>query len=117
LQTANPGPQPFLNFYARPVPGQAEVDAVYAKISAVRETYGIAELTTPVHEDPARFGVASYGFYLKDLDGNWWRVEDNRGPFGPCELPSDATPQGEAQSPFCWSWAGFGPLPQAEDGE
>ena len=25
--------------------------------------------------------------------------------------------QGEAQSRFCWSWAGFGPLPQAEDGE
>ena len=25
--------------------------------------------------------------------------------------------QGEAQSPFCWSWAGFGVLSQAEDGE
>jgi catechol 2,3-dioxygenase-like lactoylglutathione lyase family enzyme len=93
LQSANPGPQPFLNFYARPVPGPAEVDAVHAEISAVRETYDIAELTTPVHEDPARFGVASYGFYLKDLDGNWWRVEDNRGRFGPCELPSGATPR------------------------
>ena len=27
------------------------------------------------------------------------------------------TRQGEAQSRFCWSWAGFGVLPQAEDGE
>lgn len=32
LQNARPGPQPFLNFYARPVAGPAEVDAVHAKI-------------------------------------------------------------------------------------
>ncbi len=92
LQSANPGPQPFLNFYARPVPEPADVDAVHAKISAVREAFRIAEITAPAHEDAARFGVATYGFYLKDLDGNWWRVEENRGPFGPAVLPRDAKP-------------------------
>ena len=93
LQSANPGPQPFLNFYTRPVPEPADVDAVHAKISAVREAYRIAEITAPTREDAARFGVATYGFYLKDLDGNWWRVEENRGPFGPAVLPRDAKPR------------------------
>jgi catechol 2,3-dioxygenase-like lactoylglutathione lyase family enzyme len=37
--------------------------------------------------------VGSYGFYLKDRDGNWWRVEDNHGPFGPSPLPRDADPR------------------------
>jgi len=93
LQNANPGPQPFLNFYARPVAGPAEVDAAHARISAVREVYRIAEITAPGREDPARFGVASYGFYAKDLDGNWWRVEDNQGPFGAVDLPQGAEPR------------------------
>src|SRR5262249_55141358 len=94
LQNAHPGPQSFFNFYTRPVPEPADVDAAHAKIAAVREAYGIAELTAPAHEDAARFGVASYGFYVKDLDANWWRVEENRGPFGPVELPRDAQPHG-----------------------
>jgi catechol 2,3-dioxygenase-like lactoylglutathione lyase family enzyme len=93
LQNANPGPQPFLNFYARPVAGPADVDAAHARISAVREDYRIAEITAPAHEDAARFGVSTYGFYLKDLDDNWWRVEENQGPFGPVELPHDAKPR------------------------
>ncbi len=94
LQNAEPGPQPFLNFYARPVRDAAEVDAVHARVVAVREQYGIAEITAPAREEPARFGVGTYGFYLQDLDGNWWRVEENRGPFGPAELPREGKPQG-----------------------
>src|SRR4051812_30269584 len=47
LQTANPGPQPFLNFYARPVPDAAAVDAIHARISAIRDEHRIAELTAP----------------------------------------------------------------------
>lgn len=94
LRTARPGPQPFLNFYARPVAGAAAVDAIHAQIAAVRDEHQIAELTAPAREDPAGFGVASYGFYLKDLDGNWWRVEDNQGPFGPLALPDSAEPHG-----------------------
>src|SRR3954467_3022516 len=63
LQNANPGPQPFLNFYARPVADAAAGDAVHARIAAIRDEHRIAELTAPAREDPARFGVASYGFY------------------------------------------------------
>jgi catechol 2,3-dioxygenase-like lactoylglutathione lyase family enzyme len=59
LQSANPGPQPFLNFYTRPVAGAAAVDAAHARISAVRDEHRIAEITAPAREDPARFGVAS----------------------------------------------------------
>src|SRR5258705_4720090 len=70
LQNANPGPQPFLNFYARPVAGAPAVDAIHAQISAVRDEHRIAEITAPAREDPARVGVASYGFYLRDLAGN-----------------------------------------------
>ena len=92
LQCARPGPQPFLNFYTRPVADAAAVDAIHARIAAVREPHRIAELTPPAREDPARFGVASYGFYLQDRDGNWWRIEDNTGPFGAVALPDCAEP-------------------------
>lgn len=88
LQSVEPAQQPLLNFYARPVAHARDVDAVHAKIAAVREAYGIRELTSPAREDPAKFGVGTYGFYLNDLDGNWWRVEENAGPFGPAELPT-----------------------------
>src|SRR5262249_41116491 len=93
LQNAEPAPQPFLNFYARPVRDAAAVDAVHAKITAAREAYGIGEITPPTHENPAKLGVDTYGFYLSDRDANWWRVEENRGPFGPAELPNDAPPR------------------------
>ncbi len=85
--------QPFLNFYARPVVDAATVDAVHARICAVQAEWAIAEITTPAREDPARFGVGTYGFYLKDADGNWWRVEENAGPFGPMEIPPEAEPR------------------------
>jgi catechol 2,3-dioxygenase-like lactoylglutathione lyase family enzyme len=93
LQNAQPGAQPFLNFYARPVRDAAAVDAAHARIVAVREQYGIRQVTAPATEDPARFGVGTYGFYVEDLDGNWWRVEENRGPFGPIALPAAAPPR------------------------
>jgi catechol 2,3-dioxygenase-like lactoylglutathione lyase family enzyme len=87
-------PQPLLNFYARPVPDAAAVDAVHARISAVREEYRIQAITAPAREDPSKFGVGTYGFYLQDADGNWWRVEENQGPFGPVSIPAGASPQG-----------------------
>jgi catechol 2,3-dioxygenase-like lactoylglutathione lyase family enzyme len=93
LQNADPQPQPFFNFYARPVRNAAEVDAVHERMLAVSYAYGITEITTPVREDPTRFGVGTYGFYLRDLDGNWWRVEENDGPFGAEEIPEQAKPR------------------------
>ena len=92
LQNAEPSPQPFLNFYARPVRDAAEVDAVYASIVAAQEMYAIRQITRPAREDASRFGVGTYGFYVEDLDGNWWRVEENDGPFGPAEIPREASP-------------------------
>jgi catechol 2,3-dioxygenase-like lactoylglutathione lyase family enzyme len=86
-------PQPFLNFYARPVPDAGAVDAAHRRITAVRAAYGIQEITAPTREDPAKFGVGTYGFYLKDADDNWWRIEENDGPFGPMEIPSGAEPR------------------------
>ncbi len=86
-------PQPLLNFYARPVPDAAAVDLVHGKITGVREEYGIQEITAPAREDKSKFGVGTYGFYLKDADGNWWRIEENNGPFGPIEIPPDAEPR------------------------
>jgi catechol 2,3-dioxygenase-like lactoylglutathione lyase family enzyme len=93
LQNAAPSPQPFYNFYARPVRDARRVDAVHASIVAVAETYGIAQVTAPAREEAGRFGVGTYGFYVEELDGNWWRIEENRGPFGLAEIPADATPQ------------------------
>jgi catechol 2,3-dioxygenase-like lactoylglutathione lyase family enzyme len=94
LQSAEVTQQPLLNFYARPVAHARDVDAAHAKIAAVREAYGVRELTTPAREDAAKFGVGTYGFYLNDLDGNWWRIEENAGPFGPAELPPAGAGQG-----------------------
>ncbi|MBV9582171.1 MAG: VOC family protein [Chloroflexi bacterium] len=87
-------PQPFYNFYARPVRDRAEVDRVHARLIAAQAAYGIQQITEPAFEDPGKFGVGTYGFYVLDPDGNWWRVEDNDGPFGPAEIPSDAEPAG-----------------------
>jgi hypothetical protein len=86
--------QPLHNFYARPVRDRAEVDRVHGRVVAARADYGIQHVTTPEVEEPARFGVGTYGFYLLDLDGNWWRVEENAGPFGQVEIPRDAEPGG-----------------------
>jgi catechol 2,3-dioxygenase-like lactoylglutathione lyase family enzyme len=86
--------QPLHNFYARPVRDRGEIDLVHARIAAAQDQYGIQQITTPEVEDPTRFGVGTYGFYLLDLDGNWWRVEENSGPFGPVDIPGDAEPTG-----------------------
>ncbi len=93
VQVPRPALQPLLNFYARPVHDRSEVEAVHTALSSAAERYGIREITRPAEEDPARFGVGTYGFYLQDRDGNWWRVEDNNGPFGPLDIPDDAEPR------------------------
>ena len=93
VQVPRLAPQPLHNFYARPVCDRAEVDRVHTRLLEVADDYGIREISAPAVEDPNQFGVATYGFYLLDLDGNWWRVEDNNGPFGPVEIPANAEPR------------------------
>jgi len=94
VQVPRLAPQPLHNFYARPVRDRAEVDRVHARLLAAQEEYGIQRVTEPDVEDPSKFGVSTYGFYLLDLDGNWWRIEENDGPFGPVNIPTDAEPTG-----------------------
>ena len=94
IQVPRPAPQPLHNFYARPVQDRDEVDRVHARLVATQDEYAIQCITEPATEDPRQFGVGTYGFYLLDVDGNWWRVEDNDGPFGPVAIPSDAEPSG-----------------------
>jgi len=94
VQVPRLAPQPLHNFYARPVRDRAEVDRVHARVVAARADYGIQRVTAPELEDAARFGVGTYGFYVLDLDGNWWRIEENTGPFGSIEIPADAQPGG-----------------------
>ncbi|MGH7271642.1 MAG: VOC family protein [Polyangiaceae bacterium] len=90
LQSAQCTQQPLLNFYARPVKARADVDPIYAQVVAVRDRYSIREVTAPTCENRDRFGVGSYGFYINDCDGNWWRIEENDGAFGPVDLSAAA---------------------------
>jgi catechol 2,3-dioxygenase-like lactoylglutathione lyase family enzyme len=85
LHGAACAPQPLLNYYARPVPRPGDVDAIHAKIEAVRALYGIRAITPPAREDKAKFGVGTYGpatrqhgsyaFYFQDADTNCWELE------------------------------------------
>jgi catechol-2,3-dioxygenase len=77
--------QPYWNYHARPVaPGS--IDGLFERTAAVCNDYGIRELRAPAVE--SRFGIDTYGFGICDLDGNWWRIEENTGPFGAFELPT-----------------------------
>ena len=87
-----PAPQPQLNYFARPLRDMAAVRRAHARLREVQDEYGIREITEPAHEDPARFGVGTFGFYVKDADGNWWRIEENDGPFGRFDLPAESAP-------------------------
>ena len=71
-------PQPLHNFYAAPGRDRAEVDRVHSRVLAAQTEYGMQRVTSPaIEENTAQFGVGTYGFYVLDLDGNWWRIEEN----------------------------------------
>ena len=84
IQLPKPSPQPYWNYYARPVP-RADVDRLHAAVVAVAGEYEIREVTEPSIE--TRFGIGTYGFAIHDRDGNWWRIEDQDGPFGWVDVP------------------------------
>jgi catechol 2,3-dioxygenase-like lactoylglutathione lyase family enzyme len=85
IERPRPAAQPYWNYYARPVPLE-RVDPIYAAVVAAAPEYGITEVGDPAVE--TRYGIGSYGFSLRDADGNWWRIEEADGPFGPVELPA-----------------------------
>lgn len=84
IQMPKISPQPYWNYYARPVP-LADVDALHAKVMAVADDYELQSVTDPFVE--TRFGIGTYGFTISDRDGNRWRIEDQDGPFGRVEIP------------------------------
>lgn len=59
-----------LNHWGVDVASRAEVDAAREKAIELKETYGIRE----VHQARDQHGV--YSFYLQDLDGNWWEIQN-----------------------------------------
>ena len=85
IQLPKISPQPYWNYYARPVP-RADVDRLRVAVSAVAEEYELREVTEPAIEQ--RYGIGTYGFAIADRDGNWWRIEDQNGPFGRAEVPA-----------------------------
>lgn len=76
--------QSYWNYHARPV-AIGSIDALFERVQAVQADYGIREVRPPAKE--TQFGIDTYGFGICDPDGNWWRIEENRGPFGAMELP------------------------------
>ena len=85
IEHPRPAAQPYWNYYARPVP-RDQVDAIHAQIVAAAAAYEIAEVRAP--EVERRYGIGTYGFSLRDRDGNWWRIEEADGPFG-AAVPAD----------------------------
>ena len=63
---------PLLYHNGLDVASREEVDQAYEKILAVKDDYGIRQVTKPVTQH------GTYAFYLLDLDANWWEI---------CHLP------------------------------
>ncbi len=87
IQLPKISPQPYWNYYARPVP-RADVDPLHVAVSAVAEEYELREVTEPAHEQ--RYAIRDIRFRNSPIvEGgkHWWRVEDQDGPFGFAELP------------------------------
>jgi catechol 2,3-dioxygenase-like lactoylglutathione lyase family enzyme len=76
--------QPYWNYHALAAPLD-RIDAIYCATRERIAEYGIREIRPPATE--SRYGIGTYGFALCDRNGNWWRIEDANGPFGPMTLP------------------------------
>jgi catechol 2,3-dioxygenase-like lactoylglutathione lyase family enzyme len=66
-------PANLLNHWGLDLESRDAVDKAHADIIAAKERYGIDEVRQPME----RHGV--YGFYLQDLDGNWWEIQHYDG--------------------------------------
>ena len=61
----------YTNHNGLDVPTKADVDRAHALCKEHKEQWGIKSLTDPkeAHE--------VYGFYFRDMDGNWWEILNN----------------------------------------
>lgn len=62
-------PQTTLNHWGVTVQTREEVDEAYARITALKEKYGVRHVQKPREQHQ------SYSFYIADADSNWWEVE------------------------------------------
>lgn len=58
-----------LNHWGLDLGSRAEVDAAHARAIKYKERYGIGRITKPNGQH------GNYGFYLRDLDDNWWEFQ------------------------------------------
>jgi catechol 2,3-dioxygenase-like lactoylglutathione lyase family enzyme len=61
--------QHVLTHWGLNVASREEVDHAYAEAQRLKETYGIQKIQT------VRERHGAYGFYLQDLDNNWWEIQ------------------------------------------
>jgi catechol 2,3-dioxygenase-like lactoylglutathione lyase family enzyme len=61
--------QHVLTHWGLNVATRAEVDAAHAAAVATQETYGIRKIQS------VRERHGAYGFYMQDLDCNWWEIQ------------------------------------------
>lgn len=71
VETGRVHEMPLLNHNGLDLGSIDEVNDAYQSIKAVQEEYLIKKLTEP------QFQHGSYGFFLCDLDGNWWELLAN----------------------------------------
>ena len=61
--------QHVLTHWGLNVATRAEVDAAHAAAVAAQETYGLRKIQS------VRERHGAYGFYMQDLDYNWWEIQ------------------------------------------
>ncbi|HZD65435.1 MAG TPA: VOC family protein [Acidimicrobiales bacterium] len=71
VETGKPHEMPLLNHNGLDLGSVEAVKAAHERLSAVKDSYKIKKIT------PAQFQHGSFGFYLCDLDGNWWELLAN----------------------------------------
>lgn len=71
VETGKPTNMPLLNHNGLDLGSVDDVKKAHELLSSVTEEYGIRKIT------PAQWQHGSFGFYLCDLDGNWWELLAN----------------------------------------
>jgi catechol 2,3-dioxygenase-like lactoylglutathione lyase family enzyme len=61
--------QHVLTHWGLNVASRAEVDRAYAEAQRLKDVYGIQKINKVLERHGA------YGFYMQDLDNNWWEIQ------------------------------------------
>lgn len=71
VETGKPANMPLLNHNGLDLSSNDDVKKAHEVLTSVADQYGIQKIT------PAQFQHGSFGFYVLDLDGNWWELLAN----------------------------------------